>query len=215
MFTTQEKSDIKKYYDQPLEELDQTAFEKKRKQLRAKYHPDNFEKYEDETVREMATERFQKLEALSNKMADFFSGKIPTAIPDPKSGDTPAYRHSSAVFAAKKLKFELITRDKDLKYTLFGRKYRWLIYGDDFKIPKTTATIVMDEDHRGNTIGYVETVRFYLTFGEEQKIEEIVDWFYPRIAEGVQKLLVDSEAVEINPSSILQAIQKVSFLRLN
>lgn len=214
MFDPKEKEDIKKYYEQMPEELNREDFIKKRKQLRAKYHPDNFEKYEDETVREMATERFQRIESLSEKLDAFLSGNIPAAIPTTQS-DAPVYRHSSAVFAAKRLKIELITGDKDLKYRLFGRKYRWLLFGDEFKIPDTDATIVMDEDHRGNSIGYVETVRFYLTFGEEQQISEIVDWLYPRLSEGVKKLLIDGESVDLHPVSILHAIQKVSFLRLN
>jgi len=211
MFDTKEKEIIKKYYELPLEELNKESFTKKRKQLRAKYHPDNFEKYEDETVREMATDRFQTIEAISDKIASYFAGDIPAAASDASQGD---YRHSSAVFAAKKMKIEIITDDKDLKYRLFGRRYRWLLFGDEFKIPDTGATIVMDEDYKGRSIGFQETIRMYLTFGEEQKPVEIVDWLYPRIAEGAKNILVDGQSIEVNPAAILQEIQKRSFLRL-
>jgi hypothetical protein len=211
MFDLKEKEAIKKYYELSLEELDKESFAKKRKQLRAKYHPDNFEKYEDETVREMATERFQKIEEISDKMASYFAGDTPAEAADAPKGD---YRHSSAVFAAKKMKIEIIANDKDLKYRLFGRRYRWLLFGDEFPIPDTGATIVMDEDHKGNSIGFQETIRMYLTFGEEQKPQEIVDWLYPRISEGAKKLLVEGETVDVHPAAILQMIQKRSFLRL-
>lgn len=211
MFDTKEKEDIKKYYELSLEELDKESFAKKRKQLRAKYHPDKFAKYEDETVREMATERFQQIEGISDKIAAYLAGDIPAVAKDAPKGD---YRHSSAIFAAKKMKIEIIADDKDLKYRIFGRRYRWLLFGDEFKIPDTGATIVMDEDYKGHSIGFQETIRMYLTFGEEQKPQEIVDWLYPRITEGAKKLLVDGQSVEVNPAAILQEILKRSFLRL-
>ena len=112
------------------------------------------------------------------------------------------------------MKIEIIADDKDLKYRIFGRRYRWLLFGDEFKIPDTGATIVMDEDYKGHSIGFQETIRMYLTFGEEQKPQEIVDWLYPRITEGAKKLLVDGQSVEVNPAAILQEILKRSFLRL-
>lgn len=212
MFDEKEKAEILKYYELPFEKLEQEDFAKKRKKLRAKYHPDNFSKYEDETVKEMATERFQSLEKLSEKMEAAFNGNLPQRN---ANGEQAAYRHSSAVFAAKKLKIEIITDDKDLKYKLFGRKYRWLLLGDEFKIPGTDATIVTDEDYRGTSIGFNETIRIYLTFGEDQKITEIVDWFYPRIAEGAKNLLVEGTKIEVLREAILQEIQKRTFLRLN
>lgn len=209
MFDNQEKANIQKYFEVSLDDLDKTTFEQKRKQLRAKYHPDNFAKYDDETVQEMATERFQVMETLMNKMADYYAGKL-----KPGSNGADLYRHSAAIFAAKKLKIEIITRDKDLKYLLFGRRYRWLTYGETFKIPNTDATLIMDEDHRGNSIGYRETIRVYLTFGEEQKLVEIVNWLYAGIAAGATKLLIAGDIVEVNAAAILQALQQHTFLRL-
>lgn len=209
MFDNQEKANIQKYFEVSLDDLDKTTFEQKRKQLRAKYHPDNFAKYDDETVQEMATERFQVMETLMNKMADYYAGKL-----NPSSNGADLYRHSAAIFAAKKLKIEIITRDKDLKYLLFGRRYRWLTYGETFKIPNTDATLIMDEDHRGNSIGYRETIRVYLTFGEEQKLVEIVNWLYAGIAAGATKLLIAGDIVEVNAAAILQALQQHTFLRL-
>ena len=212
MFDNQEKADILKYYELPFDKLDKETFIKKRKQLRAKYHPDNFAKYDDDTVKEMATDRFQSIEKLSEKLAAAFAGK-PAAAKN--NGTQPDYRHSSAVFAAKKLKIEIIADDKDLKYTLFGRRYRWLLLGDEFKIPGTDAVIVTDEDHRGTSIGFRETIRIYLTFGEEQKITEIVDWFFPRIENGAQSLLIGGDKIEVNRAAILQALQQRTFLRLS
>ena len=212
MFTAQEKKNIQKYFGQSIQELDRAAFDRKKKQLRAKFHPDNFAKYDDETVVEMATERFQALEALMQKMTNFMDGKIPPA--PTASEPSEMYRHHAAVFAARKLKIEIITRNKDLKYLLFGRRYRWLMYGETFKIPKTDATLVMDQDHRGTTIGYQESVRFYLTFGEKQGIEPIVDWLFGGVAEAGTKLLIAGDKVEINRAAITAAIQQHTFLRL-
>ncbi|MFK7931978.1 MAG: hypothetical protein AB8G22_00630 [Saprospiraceae bacterium] len=213
MFTEQEKATIQKYFGQSVQDLSKEDFATKQKQLRAKYHPDNFAKYDDETVVEMATDRFQLLEAVMKKMQDYYDGKIKTPALDP-SAPTELYRHSAALFAARKLKIEVITRNKDLKYLLFGRRYRWLMYGETFKIPKTDASLVMDQDHRGTSIGYQESVRFYLTFGESQPIEAIVEWLFGGIAQEGTKLLIAGDKVEVNKAAIQNAIQKHTFLRL-
>ena len=213
MFTEQEKATIQKYFGQSIQTLSKADFVSKQKQLRAKYHPDNFAKYADETVIEMATERFQTLETVMKKMQDYYAGKITSPAPDPAT-PTELYRHSAALFAARKLKIEIITRNKDLKYLLFGRRYRWLMYGETFNIPKTDATLVMDQNHRGTSIGYQESVRFYLTFGESQPIIAIVDWLFEGIAEEGTKLLIAGDKVEVNKAAIIAAIQQHTFLRL-
>ena len=53
-----EREEIRKYFGKPVEELSRDEFIQLHRQLRSRYHPDNFEKFADETVREMATERF-------------------------------------------------------------------------------------------------------------------------------------------------------------
>jgi len=208
-FTIQEKEAVRKYFGVSLEELGEAEFKKKLKSLRAKYHPDNFEKFEDETVREMATERFQTIETLSQKLEHFLGNRaqgVQIAGED--------FMSAHALFAIKRLKIEILTSDKDLKYQLFGRFYRWLQYGDTFQIPGTKAAIVMDEGHRGTSIGYQESIRLYLTFGEEDSIEDMVQWLYDRIEGRANKLLVAGNAVDIEPYQMMYAIRQQSFLRL-
>ena len=41
-FTIQEKEEIRKLFGLPLEQLELEAFRKTHRELRSKYHPDNF-----------------------------------------------------------------------------------------------------------------------------------------------------------------------------
>ena len=201
-----DRETIQKYFGKPLEELSIQEFERLRKELRAKFHPDNFEKFEDETVREMATERFQLIESLMEKMEAYFNGNHA-----PEKGVPAMDRDLSYAFEG--MKIEVITADKDLKYDLFGSFYRWLRLGEKFKIPNTSeAFIIMDEDHRGVRIGYNETIRMYLTFGVQDAIEDIVDWFFHRIQGRATSLLVHGEKIEVEYNAILAAVRKPSLL---
>lgn len=208
-----DKDAIRKYFGMPLEQLEPEAFKASLKALRARYHPDNFEKFEDEAVREMATERFQLIEDLALKIEAHFSGN---AISAASLSTEPAevFMHRHAVFAAHNLKMEVLATDKDLKYRLFGSSYRWLQMGDKFKIPGTGAHIIMDEDHIGARVGYQETIRMYLSFNKEDSIEKIVDWLFPRILSGAKSLLVEGEKVGISPYNIFYAIRKRTFTGL-
>lgn len=204
-----DKEAIRKYFEADISELDTEKFKAKKKALRSKYHPDNFEKFEDETVKEMATERFQLIEELSGKIEAYLKGNAAIA-----QADRPNFKHPDAVFAARKLKIEIITQDKDLKYQLFGSRYRWLLFGESFKIPKTGASIIIDEDHKGVSIGYRETIRLYLTFEEQDSIEDIVDWMYPKLVDRANYLIISKEKIDIDPLKIGNAIRQVSFLRI-
>ncbi len=206
--TTTEKEEIRKYFGKDLEEMDSEEFKRLHKTLRTKYHPDNFEKFEDDTVKEMATDRFQSIERLAQRMAAFYNGK--TRILQAEEG----IFGPDAQFAFDKMKIEVITSDKDLKYHLFGTAYRWLLYGDKFKIPGTHASIIIDEDHRGSSIGYRETIRMYLTFGVNDATEDIVAWLYDHIQGRANSLIIHGEIVQINPMAMLQAIKKTSILEI-
>lgn len=212
MLTEKDKEAIVKYFGVPVEDLDMEQLRKIHRELRAKFHPDNFEKFEDETVREMATERFQLIENLATQIEQHLSGKT-LGFATKSQSDAP-FMQGGALFAIRKLKIELITSDKDLKYHLFGTFYRWLQYGDTFKIPDTKASIVMDEDHQGNRIGFQETIRMYLTFDEQDSIEAIVAWLFPKIQGRASRLLIAGDRVEIDPFELLYAIRKASFLRI-
>ena len=204
-----DREDIQEWFGTELELLDQQVFNQRRKELMAKYHPDKFERFADDTIRELATEKFQRLQELVAKIEAFYAGKA--TLPEDK---LPGYLHRHARFAARKLKIEIITQDKDLKYHLFGSSYRWLAYGETFKIPETSASIIMDEDHQGHRIGFRETIRFYLTFEEDQSIEDIVNWLYPKILDRADHLIIAKDKVVVHPEKILLAIRRVSFLRI-
>lgn len=208
--TEKDKAAIEKYFGMPIAQLDEAQFKKLLRELRSKYHPDNFEKFGDETVREMATERFQQIEILAKKMEVHFAGQSLMA----SDAAAEPFMHQHAVFAANQLKVEIITTDKDLKYNLFGTMYRWLQFGDSFKIPDTGASIIMDENHQGLRIGYQESIRLYLTFEENDSIEKIVEWMYPRIKPGAKTLLIAGERTEIEPFNILYALRKRAFQRV-
>ena len=207
--TKTDREAIQKYYGETLEKLSPEAFHKIRKQLRAKYHPDNFEKFEDETIREMATDRFQQIESLSKKLELYFEGKLEPEDPEDR------INHPHAQFAFDQMKVEIITSDKDLKYHLFGTSYRWLVYGDQFKIPDTkNAYLIIDEDHKGVSIGYRETIRMYITFGITDAVEDIVDWLFDRIKGRASSLLVEGKVVPIEQHEMLRAIKKTTFLQI-
>ncbi len=211
-FSSQEREEIRKLFGVPLEEMDNALFKKLRKELRAKYHPDNFEHFANEAVKEMATEKFQQIESLSERIGAFLDGSLPQrAVTDEKAHD---YWHPDALFAGKKIKIEILTSDKDLKYHLFGTQYRWLEFGDRFKIPATKASITIDEGHRGRRVGFQESIRMYLTFDEHDSIEEIVGWLFGKIEGRLNTLLVAGETVLVEQVAIENAIKKETYLRI-
>ena len=207
--TPAEKEEIQQLFGLPFEEIDETQLKKLKKELRAKYHPDNFEKFDDEVVKQMATERFQKIELLSEKIEHQLKGTM--AI---KTSPTEAYMNDDALFSGNKLKIEIITTNKDLKYSLFGTKYRWLVLGDSFKIPNSGGTIIVDEDHKGRKIGFVESIRMYLTFGEDDAIDTIVAWLFDHIQGEAKSLIIAGNSVIIDKSAIEMAIKQKTFLRI-
>ncbi len=211
-FTIQEKEEIRKLFGFPLELLDLETFRKVHKELRLKYHPDNFEHLENEAVKEMATEKFQGIETLAGRVEAYLSGEKPAV--STYQTDMADHLRTDAVFQGKKLKIEILTADKDLKYHLFGTFYRWLQIGDSFKIPNTQGSIVIDEDYAGRKIGFQESVRMYLTFGEADSIEDMVNWLFGKIEGRANKLLVAGDAVEIDPEKIVNAIKKETVLRI-
>lgn len=204
-FITQEELDeISKYYG-PISDLDFEKFKKTKKQLQSKYHPDNFAKFDDETVKEMATERFQRIEVLSSKLELLLNKKISL------NNEVEDIDNVNARFAFDKMKIEVVTRNKDLKYHLFGAKYRWLSYGESYKIPNTEAKIIADESHEGQRMGFIETIRMYLTFGVNDPIELIAVWLFTAINERANSLIIDGKKVRIDLIEINAAIKRTSF----
>ena len=211
--TAKDHEDIQKYFAAPIESLRPEGFKKTLKQPRAKYHPDNFEKFEDETIQEMAKERFQRIEELAAIIEVYFhKGTLDSKT---KEGDnTKPIFSDLAIFAANKLKVELITSDKDLKYHLFGTRYRWLTYGDRYKIPNTTGSLIVDGNHQGTRIGFNETIRMYLAFDEQASVDDIALWLFNNLEGQQAKLIIEGNITEISEATIKQAIRQASFIRL-
>jgi hypothetical protein len=203
----EEQKLIEKYFGMRLEKLSADEFKKLRKLLMSKYHPDKFQHFEDETVSEMATERFQQVQSLSEKIEHYFNGKITLSLDD-------KIRRTDAVFAFDKLRVEIITNDKELKYDMFGTYYRWLTFGESFNIPNTGAFLVMQEEHRGHQIGFVETINIFLTFGVKDAIEDIVTWFFQAIEGRAKSLLIADKKIPVEYDAMLMAIRRKAFLEL-
>lgn len=213
-FSEQEKHEIRELFGAMPEQLDSELFKKTLRELRAKYHPDNFEKFGDDTVRQLATERFQRIEILAGKIETWLSGDELAANEQQTTEHKERIHDPRARFAYREMKIEIRTSDKDLKYHLFGTFYRWLTLGDRFKIPDSKAFLIADEEHLGRQIGFVESIRIYLTFEEDDSVEQIARWLFDKIVGRADALLIESELVPINYETILTAIKRRSFKML-
>lgn len=208
-FTEQEKQEIRELFGVLPEQLDATAFKQKLRELRAKYHPDNFEKFGDDTVRHLATERFQRIEQLAEKIEARLSGERTTNEQQITINEQRIH-DPHARFAYREMKIEIRTSDKDLKYHLFGSFYRWLTLGERFKIPDSNAFLIAEEEHLGRSIGFVESIRVYLTFEEDDSVEAIIRWLFDKIAGRADALLIEGELVPIDYEAILTAVKRRS-----
>lgn len=206
-FSIDEKKLIEKYFGVPVDDLTPETFKKERKKLMAKYHPDKFQHFDDETVMEMATERFQQIQSLIEKIDQYFDGKVTLSLED-------KIRREDAIFAFDKLRIEIITNDKELKYDMFGTYYRWLTFGDSFKIPDSSAFLIMEGEHRGHQIGYVETIKLFLTFGVNDSVEDIVAWFFQSIEGRAKSLIIAGKKIPVEYDAMLMAIRRKAFLQL-
>ena len=210
--TASDKQHIQKYFGSSLEELTYTDFQQKHKQLRVKYHPDNFAKFDDETIHEMATERFQLIEQLAEKLKAFFEEKQKVTIAEKESETETTIVQNR--YAYDDLKFEIITRNKDLKYHLFGKFYRRLSWGDRYQIPNTAASLIIDNNHVGNSIGFNETIVFYLSFAASESVHDIAEWLYKNIVGQATSLLISKEWTPINLLAIRRAIERKTILEI-
>lgn len=205
--TAQDLKNIEKYFGKPVSELTEEEFRQIHKQLRQKYHPDNFAQFADETVQEMAKDRFQTIEKLAEKIKFYLSNKG-------TGGEQLEGEDLRPQYAFDEMKIEIRTENKDLKFRLFGTRYRWLERGDKFKVPGTGAYIIIDDGHVGTSIGFRETIRMYLTFGVSDSIDEIVAWLHKRIEGQASSLIIAGEVVEVDINEMLRLIRRKSLLQL-
>ena len=211
-FTPDDKTEIQQLFGVSPENLEKESFKKTLRDLRAKYHPDNFEKFGDDTIRQLASDRFKAIEKIAAKIEDWFNGKVTMA--PPSSSNTDPIFDKMARFGYREMKIEIRTRNKDLKYVLFGTFYRWLMLGDKFKIPETNAWVIADEAYTGVSIGFNETIRLYLTFDEKDSVQTIVQWFFQKISGHADSLIIEGEIIPVKYEDILLAIKRRSFLRI-
>lgn len=209
LFTKTDIEKITSYFGKHPDALTEEEFEKLLKELRLRYHPDKFEKYDDPTIRELTEEKFKEIEYLSGKMKQFFAGTLkPVDIDEPN-------RKEELTFCSDGIKIEIISDEKDFKYILFGTHYRWLERGDAFKIKGTGASIVMDDNHVGRTIGFTESIKIYLKFGENDSVDLIVLWLYLGIKGRARYVLIGKKKVNIDYDEMLNALKVQTVLKLN
>jgi len=66
----------------------------------------------------------------------------------------------------------------------------------------------------GRQIGFVESIRVYLTFEEGDSVEDITRWLFDKIEGRADALLIEGELVPIDYETILTAIKRRSFKML-
>lgn len=206
--TYTEKQQFEKYFSIAIDAIDMETFQRKRKELLQKYHPDKFEKHDDPLVREMAHDKFRDLEQLCEKAKDWLENKQPLKETAPSTALPPEQ------YAADGMYIEVITRDKDLKYHLFGSHYRWLESGDKYEIPGTKAFIRIESNYKGTSIGYSEAIKMYVSFGVNDSVTDIVNWLYNRINGSATSLLIAKQLVAIEPEAMARFIKKKTVLKL-
>ena len=101
-----------------------------------------------------------------------------------------------------------------MKYHLFGKFYRRLSWGDRYQIPNTNASLIIDNNHVGNSIGFNETIVFYLSFAASESVHDIAEWLYKNIVGQATTLLISKEWTPINLLAIRRAIERKTILEI-
>lgn len=209
--TPEDLSNVKKYFDLDLEHLTDEKLKEARKQARKKYHPDNFTKFEDDTVLEMAKERFQQIEILAAKLEDYLNHRKP--LDNMKGGTTGNDPQAVHQYASEGIRIDIMTSDKNLKHQLF--RSRIIYKGDYTVIPGTKAKLISLLDFSSlAATGFRESVKVLLAFGTEDSIYEIVQWLFTRISGKTSSFVIEGKVVKIDPYEIRKAIEKNSILEL-
>lgn len=193
---------IRKFFGEDLDGLDLEAFRARLKAARKKYHPDNFTHLGDETILEMAKDRFQQIEALAGRVEAHFAAQV----------DRDAALAEAAprvVYASDGLKIDIMTRDKALKYHLFGTSL--IFRGDQRTLPGTGARLIALEDYSPRiTSGFRDNIKVHLAFGPETPLEAVVEWLYQHISGRTSTFVIEGKVVPVAPGPILAAIRQES-----
>ncbi|MEM7370467.1 MAG: hypothetical protein AAF587_17790 [Bacteroidota bacterium] len=200
---------VLKLFGTDLKGLTQEKFKELLKEARKKYHPDKFSKFEDEVVQEMAKERFQQIEILAGKITEYLETRK-SLDEDPLPPETI---DPTIVYVSKGMKIDIMTRERMLKYQLFGRR---IIYrGDKVKIPGTKASLVALEDYSPRIqAGFRDNIKVLLMFGETSDVREIVHWLFRHINGRTSSFVIEGKLIKVDPYEMLKAIRMESRLEL-
>lgn len=209
--TPEDLSNAKKYFDLDLEKISEETLKEAHKNARKKYHPDNFTKFEDETVLEMAKERFQQIEVLASKLQDYLQNR--KTLEDLQNQMQEGKTGSQVFYATEGIHIDIMTSDKNLKYQLFRTR---IIYKGDYAIiPGTKARLISLLDFSSvAATGFRESVKVLLAFGTEDSISDIVQWLFSHISGRTSSFVIEGKVVRIDPYEIRKAIEKHTILEL-
>jgi len=204
--TDQDRERIQKYFGKELSEITPDNFKELQREARRKFHPDNFAHFEDETVLEMAKDRFQEIEALSQKLEAYLSGDASAAAPPAEKEDP------NVVYRSEGMNIDIMTTDTTLKFRLF--RNRLIDRGDEVKIKGTQAKLIALEDYHNRSAGFRENIKVMLTFGEQPDLMPVVEWLFRHISGVTSSFVIEGRVVPIEPYAILQAIRRESIKEL-
>lgn len=199
--TDQERARIQKYFGKELSEINADNFKGLKKEAQRKYHPDNFAHFDDETVLEMAKDRFQEIERLSQKLEAYLSGNASAApvAEDPAADPNVAYRSEG-------MDLEIMTSDADLKFRLFRSRY--IERGDEVRIRGTKAKLISLADYGSRSAGFRENIKLRLAFGPQNDLSQIVEWLFRHISGVSSNFVIEGKIVPIEPYEILKAVRR-------
>ncbi|MEZ4824736.1 MAG: J domain-containing protein [Bacteroidia bacterium] len=207
--TPEDLSNVKKYFGLDLETLSEESLKEAHKNARKKYHPDNFTKFEDETVIEMAKDRFQQIEILATRLEDYLKNRKQLDEWQKQEGKPGG----KVQYATEGIRIDIMTSDKNLKYQLF--RTRIIYKGDYAVIPGTQARLISLLDFSSvAATGFRESIKVLLAFGTEDSISDIVQWLFSRISGKTSSFVIEGKVVRIDPYEIRKAIEKNTILEL-
>ena len=208
--TDQEKSLLKKYFESDLADLDVDDFKKKKKLLQARFHPDKYEKYDNEEVREMAKEKYQSISQLCERVEAFFNGDdiVKVKSSSSSSSSSPFGSMGMEIYATEGLLIEIVTKDKELKYRMFGSGLKWMLHGEAYIIKETNAKIRLWDTSGQRAMGFNETIKLTLSFSDDDDIQVIIDWLFTQVMTAVDVLIINKEKVAINRDAVSQLMRK-------
>lgn len=199
--TAQDLEHVEKWFGARLEDIDAERFATLHKAARKKFHPDNFAHLDDETVLEMAKDRFQALEKLASKVLQHFERE---AAPI----QAAAERYTSDGMA-----LDIMTSDKTLKFQLF--RSTTIYEGDKVSIPNTQAKLIARDDYLPRiSTGFRDNIKLYLQFGPDDSMQDIVNWLFLHINGRSSNFVIEGKVVKIVPEEIYAAIRREARLEL-